>query len=43
MQKNSDYIRGYKLSASRIKIKNIAIYSVAGLTIGFVILGILGK
>jgi hypothetical protein len=43
MRNNQDYIRGYKLSAGRTKIKNMSIYSVAGLVTGFGILWAIGK
>ncbi len=43
MRNNDDYVRGYKLSASRTKIKNMTLYSVGGLVTGFVILAVLGK
>lgn len=35
---NEDYIKGYQFSATRKKIRNTAIYSVAGLAVGYAIL-----
>lgn len=35
---NEDYIAGYKLSATRKKIRNTSIFSVAGLAVGYAIL-----
>ena len=40
---NKEYIRGYKLSATRQKIKNMSIYSIAGLASGIAILVLLHK
>ena len=43
LKDNEDYIKGYKLSASKKKIMNNSIFSVVGLTTGIVTLIILEK
>jgi hypothetical protein len=40
-QKNADYIRGYKVSATKKNIKNIAIFSYAGLVTGFSVMSLI--
>lgn len=41
LQKNEDYIAGYKLSASKKKILNTSIYSVIGLITGYAVITII--
>ena len=43
LKDNEDYIKGYKLSASKKKIMNNSIFSVVGLATGIVTLIIIGK
>ncbi len=40
---NKEYIRGYKLSATKQKIKNMSIYSIAGLATGIAVLVLINK